>query len=192
MDKKKSKSYNKWITEGYKYFALSGPKNFSIIELSKISGLSRTSFNYYFYNKEYFFDLLIEHHIKEIEKFGKFAISNKSDLTNSIIKAMERFNTGMKFHTQLFNNREISKYNAAYLEAHKMSYCNGILDWFIEYFNLNISKENGKKVFLLFIDVLNTRFNTSYQSNNNSTSFSKIFTNVVNDFRLLIESKQVY
>jgi len=190
MNTKQTKSYNKWVNEGYKYFAEVGPNNFSIKELGRISGLSRTSFNYYFDSKEFFFDLLIDFHTKEIEKFGKFAISNKSDLTNGIIKAMERFNIGMKFHTQLFNNREIRKYNDAYLEGHNMSYCTGILDWFINFFNLNISKEDGKKVFLLFIDVLNTRFNISYQSRNESTLFSTIFTEVVNDFTLLLGSKR--
>jgi len=189
MDKNKpTKTYNKWLIEGYKYFAENGPVNFSIKALSSMSGLSRTSFNYYFYNKEYFFDLLIDYHTKEIEKFGKLTISDKTDITSGIIKSMDQFNIGMKFHTQLFNNRKISKFNNAYLKGHKMNYCNGILDWFIEYFNLNISKENGKRTFLLFIDVLNSRFNTSYQSTK-SISFSSVFLEVVNDFKLLLDSK---
>ena len=189
MNKNRStKTYNKWVEEGYKYFAETGPTNFSIKELSNISGLSRTSFNYYFDDKEYFFDLLINYHTKEIEEFGKFTISNSTDIISGVIKSMEKFNTGMKFHTQLFNNRGVSKYNDAYLKGHKMSYCNGILDWFIEYFKLTISKENGKKVFLLFVDVLNTRFNISYQSTN-ATSFSTIFLEVTNDFKLLLNSK---
>ena len=189
MNKNKhTKTYNKWVEDGYKYFAEVGPTTFSIKELSEISELSRTSFNYYFDNKNLFFNILIEYHLKEIKEFGKLAVSNKTDVTSGIIKSMEKFHIGMKFHTQLFNNRKNTQFNNAYLEGHKIRYCNGILNWFIDYFKLNISKENGKKVFLLFVDVLNTRFNISYQ-HNNSISFSTIFLEVIADFKLLLKSK---
>jgi len=183
-----NKTYKKWILEGYKYFARTGPQKFSIKELSEISGLSRTSFNYYFDNKDFFFDRLIKHHLLVVAKFGEEAIKNKENTLEGISKTMEKHKTGMLFHIQLSNNRNIEKFHDAFYQGHKMNLCSGILDWFIKYFNLKTSKENEKRIFLLFIDILNTRFNQSLQDVNNTLSFSSVFLDVINDFKLLLES----
>jgi len=181
-------TYNKWISEGYKYFAQVGPLNFSVKKLSGIAKLSRTSFNYYFDNKDFFFDRLIKHHLLVVAKFGEEAIKNKENTLKGISETMEKHKTGMLFHIQLSNNRNIEKFHDAFYQGHKANLCSGILDWFIKYFNLKTSRENEKRIFLLFIDILNTRFSQSLQDTNKMTSFSSVFIDVINDFKLLLES----
>ena len=180
--------YEKWILEGYKYFAQVGPIDFSIKELSNQTGLSRTSFNYYFHTKEDYFDILIEHHLEETRKFGKIATQSKDNVVSGIMNAMEQLNYGIMFHVQLFNNRKIPKFDKAYLDGHEINFNNGILDWFLQFFKLKMSKEDGEKAFMLFVDVLNTRLNYLLHTNKNKSSFSNIFKEVIADFQNMLQA----
>ncbi len=108
-DMENTDTYNRWIQEGYPYFSKVGPAAFSIKELSERAGLSRTSFHYYFDNKEDFFDQLIEYHLEEVRKFGQLATRNHTDVTQGIARSMETLSVGTLFHVQLFNHRKVPK-----------------------------------------------------------------------------------
>ena len=181
-------TYDRWVLGGYQYFADVGPDNFSIKKLSELLKLSRTSFHYYFQNKDDFFDCLIEHHMEEVERFGKFAVNNKYDITDGLMNAMENFSTGMKFHMQLFIHRKNSKFDQAYLQGHEINFRNGILDWFISYFELDMNREEGKKAYLIFVDVLNSRFSYLMQTKKNIYTFAGLFKDVTKDFKLMLSS----
>ena len=181
-------AYDKWITGSYQYFSETGPEKFSIKELSQKLGLSRTSFHYYFENKEDFFDHLIDHHLDEVIRFGKLAVKNTQNTTQSIMKAMEELSTGMKFHVQLFIHRKNPKFDKAYLKGHEINFNNGILDWFLDQFELKMTREAGKKAYLIFADVLNSRL--SYMmltpDKHKDTSFSSVFIELITDFKILL------
>ena len=181
-------TYEKWVLGGYQYFSEVGPDNFSIKELSEILELSRTSFHYYFESKDEFFDCLIEHHMEEVKKFGDYAIKSGADVTEGLMKAMEKLSTGMKFHMQLFIHRKIPKFDAAYLKGHEINFNNGILDWFLNFFELKMSKEEGKKAYLIFVDVLNSRFSYLMQTKKHNCTFSTLFIDVINDFISMLSS----
>ena len=181
-------TYEKWIEAGYAHFARVGPDGFSIKELSEIAGLSRTSFNYYFDGKEEFFDILLEHHMNVVDTFGKKAMSKKSNPTQGLALTMEKMQTGVMFHIQLFNNRKDDKFNKAYLKGHELNYKNGILDWFTDFFELTLNREEAKRAYLLFVDVLNTRFNILLRQPLNPSGFTPVFFEVINDFKLLLRS----
>ncbi len=179
-------TYNKWISGGYQYFSEVGPENFSIKKLSEILGLSRTSFHYYFNNKDEFFDCLIEYHMDEVERFGRLSVKNSSDITQGIMKAMGKLSAGMMFHTQLFIHRKIPKFDKAYLQGHEINFENGILDWFLNYFELKTTGEEGKKAYLIFVDVLNSRFSYLIQTKKTTHTFSTLFLEVIDDFKSLL------
>ena len=181
-------TYNKWISGGYKYFSEVGPENFSIKKLSEILGLSRTSFHYYFDNKDEFFDCLIEHHMDEVEKFGTLSVKNSSGITQGIMESMEKLSTCIMFHTQLFIHRKTPKFDRAYLQGHEINFKNGILDWFLNYFELKTTKEEGKRAYLIFVDVLNSRFSYLIQTKRTVHTFSTLFLDVINDFKLMLRS----
>ena len=183
-------TYDKWILEGYKYFAEVGPVKLTIKELSRKAGLARTSFHYYFENKDDFFDQLIEHHMDEVRKFGEMATQNKSRVTEGIIHSMQTLSTGISFHVQLFMHRELEKFNRAYLKGHQINFENGILEWFLDFFELKLSKEkeDSKKAFLLFVDVLNSRFSNLMQTKKAGISFSSLFFDVVQDFKVMLRA----
>ena len=185
---KNNDTYDKWIVEGYRYFSEVGPEGFSIKELSGKTGLARTSFHYYFDNKEDFFDQLIEYHMEEVRKFGELATQNPSNVTESIARAMETLSAGILFHVQLFTHRHIPKFNRGYLKGHEINFENGILDWFLHYFHLRTSKEDGKRAYLFFADVLNSRLSNLLQTEGPSSSLSLLFFEVIRDFQLTLES----
>ncbi len=185
---KHSDTYDKWIVEGYKYFSEVGPQVFSIKELSEKTGLARTSFHYYFENKDDFFDQLIEYHMEEVRKFGELATQNLSNVTESIAHAMETLSAGILFHVQLFMHRHIPKFNRGYLKGHEINFENGILDWFLRNFHLRTSKEDGKRAYLFFADVLNSRLSNMLQSEGPSSTLSLLFFEVIRDFQLILES----
>ncbi len=185
---KNNDTYDKWIVEGYRYFSEVGPEGFSIKELSEKTGLARTSFHYYFVNKEDFFDQLIEYHMEEVRKFGKLATQNRSNVTESIARAMETLSAGILFHVQLFTHRHIPKFNRGYLKGHEINFSNGILDWFLHYFHLRTSKEDGKRAYLFFVDVLNSRLSNLLQTKGPSSALSSLFFEVISDFQLTLES----
>lgn len=185
---KNADTYNRWILEGYHYFSEVGPEAFSIKELSERAGLSRTSFHYYFDDKDDLFDQLIDHHMDEVRKFGEMATHSRPDVTEGIIHSMEVLKTGILFHVQLFTHRNIPKFNRAYLEGHEVNFRNGILDWFLGYFKLDMSPEEGQKAFLLFVDVLNSRFSNLLQTGKISSSFSTVFLEVIRDFQTMLSA----
>ena len=188
MSGKNGNTYEQWILEGYRYFAEVGPESFSIKELSERAGLSRTSFHYYFDDKNDLFDQLIEYHMDEVRQFGEMATRNRSDITEGIIRSMEVLQSGILFHVQLFMHRNIPKFNEAYLKGHEVNFRNGILDWFLDYFKLDMPPEEGKKAFLFFVDVLNSRLSDLLQTGKNSSSFSTVFFEVSRDLQSLLSA----
>ncbi len=185
---KNSNTYEKWILEGYRYFSEVGPKAFSIKELSERSGLSRTSFHYYFESKEDFFDQLIDHHMEETRKFGALATKNRADVTQGIAQSMEAMSTGILFHMQLLLHRNIPYFNKAYLEGHSLNYENGILDWFLDFFHLKMTRKEGERAYLLFVDVLSSRLGYQLQTDNISLPISSLFYEVIRDFKKMLRA----
>jgi len=185
---KNSNTYEKWILEGYRYFSEVGPEAFSIKELSERSGLSRTSFHYYFESKEDFFDLLIDHLMEEIRKFGSLATKNPTDVSGGIAQTMEAMRTGVLFHMQLSLHRDIPFFNKAYLKGHSLNYENGILDWFLDFFHLKMTREEGKRAYLLFVDVLSSRLGYQLQTNYVSFPISSLFYEIVQDFKIMLRA----
>ena len=185
---KNSNTFDKWIVEGYRYFSEVGPEAFSIKELSKRSGLSRTSFHYYFENKEDFFDQLIDYHMEEIRKFGSLATQNRADVTRGIAHSMETMSTGILFHMQLLLHRNIPYFNKAYLKGHALNYENGILDWFLDFFHLKMTRKEGERAYLLFVDVLSSRLGNQLQTDNISLPMSSLFYEVIQDFKKMLRA----
>ena len=185
---KNSNTYEKWILEGYRYFSEVGPEAFSIKELSERSGLSRTSFHYYFESKEDFFDLLIDHLMEEIRKFGSLATKNPTDVIGGIAQTMETMSTGVLFHMQLSLHRDIPYFNKAYLKGHSLYFENGILDWFLDFFHLKMTREEGKRTYLLFVDVLSSRLEYQLQTDNVSIPISSLFYEIIQDFKKMLRA----
>ncbi len=188
MTGKNADTYNRWILEGYNYFSEVGPGAFSIKELSERAGLSRTSFHYYFQDKDDLFDQLIDHHMDEVRKFGEMATRDRSDVTEGIIRSMETLRSGILFHVQLFMHRNIPKFNEAYLKGHEVNFRNGILDWFLDHFKLDMPREEGKRAFLFFVDVLNSRLSNLLQTGKISSSLSTVFFEVIRDLQSLLNA----
>ena len=58
-----------WIEKGYEHFALYVPDNLSILKISKEIGLPRTSFYYYFADREDMIEQLLIMHYKTTDLY---------------------------------------------------------------------------------------------------------------------------
>ena len=98
-------THDLWIEKGYEHFGLYGPERLSIKLIAQEHDIARTSFNYYFSNKEEFCDELIEKHYDLVHQFcdaGKLHSKKYLPDLHALILA---FPNGLKFMKQLFNHR---------------------------------------------------------------------------------------
>jgi AcrR family transcriptional regulator len=100
----------KWIEKGYEHFALYGPENLSILKISKEIGLPRTSFYYYFADKEDMIEQLLILHYKNTDLYMAAFKDQCKVLIPDLYGLLEQLQTGIKFHRQLFVNRHIPSY----------------------------------------------------------------------------------
>ncbi len=182
--------YNRWIEEGYKYFSDVGPMKFSVKELSKITGLTRTSFNYYFHSKKEFFETLMERHLSIVDEFGQKFYEAKPHSYENLLKYIDEYPVSVSFHLQLFNHRHDEFYNKMYILGHEYNFKNGILDWFLDFFGLKIGKEEAKRIYFFFIDVAYTRGNLlkSKSKNLETIKYSMAVEETTKDFLLIYKS----
>ncbi|UBM62385.1 TetR/AcrR family transcriptional regulator [Candidatus Sulfidibacterium hydrothermale] len=183
-----SDTYNGWITKGYEYFAEVGPIQFSVKELSKRTGFSRTSFHYYFNSKEEYFDVLLDYHFENVIRFN-FEVKNHKNLRpEDFAVYLDEYSTGVRFHQKLFNHRKLDRFNRAYIKGHEINIEYGLLEWVMKIFGLHLPHEKAKKVYYIFTDVLNTRYNILEREPQSDLKYSDIFLETVDDFKILFTS----
>ena len=110
-------SKQKWLKKAYKHFAEYGPENLSILKISKEIGLPRTSFYYYFADKEDLIEQLLLMHYRTNDLYVAAFKEHCKVLIPDIHYLLEQFQTGIKFHRQLFVNRHIPNYNMVYMRV---------------------------------------------------------------------------
>lgn len=137
------KTLNIWIEEGYKQFGLYGPDNISIKKIAEDASISRTTFNYYFKDKDEFINELILHHVDMHSQFCKAGKQHCKKYLPDLHKLILTFPSGFKFHKQLFNHMNISKYRMAYFNCNEMSSRVFVVQLFIDYYSLPLKFEDA-------------------------------------------------
>ncbi len=188
MEETKQKDITeKWILEGYKYFAETGPEQFSINVLSKRTNLSRTSFHYYFSSKEEFFDLLIEEHYHQVEQFN-VAIRERNIVSAEVLaKLLNEYAVGVRFHYRLFLFRHIDRYNKAYIKGHEINLSNGLMEWLMNQLGMSLPSDNARRVYYMLTDVFYTRLNSMERKDGQVKDYGELLLQTISDFKLLID-----
>lgn len=133
-----------WIEKGYEHFGLYGPDGLTIQLIADDCAIARTSFNYYFLNKEEFCNELIEKHYDLVNQFCEAGKLQCENYIPDLYALVCLFPSGVKFMKQLFNHRHIVKFNEVYVKCNEMSDHKFALRLFIDYFKLPLSvKEAG-------------------------------------------------
>jgi len=128
-----------WIEKGYEHFGLYGPERLSIKLIAEENDIARTSFNYYFSNKEEFCDELIDKHYDLIHQFcdaGKLHCKKYLPDLHILILA---FPSGLHFMKQLFNHRHNDKFNDAFVKCNEVVEREFALRLFMDYYKLPLA-----------------------------------------------------
>ena len=147
----------KWIDKGYEHFALYGPKNLSIKKLSKELNSSRGSFYYQFENLELFIEESLDVHWQLILKYCALGAKQCKNYYPDFFLLLESFPISMKFHRQLFCNRDNPVYNLLFNKVSQTSSKIFILDLFSKQYDLNYNYEDTFNLYLTFEESWNSR-----------------------------------
>ena len=137
---------NKWIEIGYEHFGLYGAENLNVKQMAKEASISRTSFNYYFKNKDEFINELLMYHLDLNTKYCGAAKAYCKNYLPDLHKMVLMYPIGYKFHKQLFNYRTISKYNDVFITCNKISAKEFVVQLFIDHYKLQITFEDAFKL----------------------------------------------
>ena len=128
-----------WIEKGYEHFALYGPDKLSIKLIAQEHDIARTSFNYYFLNKEEFCDELIEKHYDLVNQYCDAGELHCKKYVPDLHMLILTFPIGLKFMKQLFNHRHNVKFNEVYSRCNQICDNKFVLRLFIDYYKLPLS-----------------------------------------------------
>jgi len=125
-----------WIEKGYEHFGLYGPDGLSIKLIAEENNIARTSFNYYFLNKEEFCDELIEKHYDLVNQYCDEGKLHCKKYIPDLHMLILTFPIGLKFMKQLFNHRHNVKFNEVYMKSNQLGNRQFTLPLFIDYYKL--------------------------------------------------------
>jgi AcrR family transcriptional regulator len=165
-----------WIEKGYEHFALYGPENLSILKISKEIGLPRTSFYYYFADKEDMIEQLLIMHYRTNDLYVAAFKEHCKVLIPDLYYLLEQIQTGMKFHRQLFINRHITSYNMVYMRVNDIA--NKVeVPVFISYYKFNVQYQVAEDLWTTLRDTWYANINVNDLS---AASMQKVTEDIMN------------
>ena len=141
-----------WIEKGYEHFGLYGPDRLSIRLIADELEIARTSFNYYFLDKEEFCDELIEKHYNLVIQYCDAGKLHCKKYVPDLHMLILTFPIGLKFQKQLFNHRHNVKFNEVYVKCNEMGDQQFALRLFIDYFKLPLADKDAALLHGLMMD----------------------------------------
>ena len=150
-----------WLNKGYELFALHGPKSLTINKVAKEINQTRTSFYYYFNDLTDFIDELIQMHLKLFEIYLERGKNECKQYSPDIIILLSEFSTGLRFHKQLFNNRNNPLYNFTYMKCDERSADAFAIDLFKKYYELDADKSTLKLIHESLLDAWFSRLDNN-------------------------------
>ena len=141
-----------WIEKGYEHFGLYGPDRLSIRLIAEELEIARTSFNYYFLNKDEFCDELIEKHYNLVIQYCDAGKLHCKKYVPDLHMLILTFPIGLKFQKQLFNHRHNVRFNQVYVKCNEMGDQQFALRLFIDYFKLPLADKEAALLHGLMMD----------------------------------------
>jgi len=151
-----------WLDKGYELFALHGPKNLSINKVAKEIYQTRTSFYYYFNDLTDFIDELIQMHLKLFEIYLEKGKKDCKQYTPDLFILLSEFSMGLRFHKQLFNNRNNPLYNFTYMQCNERSADTFAIDLFKKYYKLDAHRSTLKLIHESLLDAWFSRIDINH------------------------------
>ena len=141
-----------WLEKGYEFFAWFGPGSLTINKVAKEINQTRTSFYYYFNDLTDFINELIRIHLKLFEIYLEKAKKECNQYSPDTMILLSEFSMGLRFHKQLFNNRNNPLYNFIYMQCNDRSADAFAIDLFEKYYKLDTDKSTLKLIHESLLD----------------------------------------
>ena len=146
-----------WIEKGYEHFGLYGPERLSIKLIAQEHDIARTSFNYYFSNKEEFCDELIEKHYDLVHQFCDAGELQCKKYFPDLHALILTFPIGLKFMKQLFNHRYNDKFNDVFVKCNEVVERKFALGLFMDYYKLPLTVQEAAQLHASLTDTWYSR-----------------------------------
>ena len=136
--KKEKNNERKWIEGAYSHFADVGPEQLNIKRISEITDLPRTNFYYYFPDTDILVAQLLNFHVDLSKEYEKELRQKLKVFIPDLHRILYSFETGVKFHWQLFKHRSNVRFGYIYNSLNSSS-ADIILPVFRDYYKLTVS-----------------------------------------------------
>jgi AcrR family transcriptional regulator len=175
ITEKNTDSKTKWLSIGYQHFALYGPDQMSINQISKEINASRTSFYHHFGDIEIFVEDLLRMHLIAIEKFIDAGKVRCKQLYPDLFDLLTEYPTELKFNIQLFHNRNNPTFNFLFYKGYEIVAHAFVLKLFKDQFSFS---KSDKDIFELWLTL-------------GETWYSRITPNDLSSSTLLQHSQEI-
>ena len=149
--KKEKNNEKKWLEGAYAHFAEVGPEQLNIKRIAEITGLPRTNFYYHFPDTGVLLTQLLNFHVDISEQFEEELRQNLKVFIPDLHRILYSFETGLKFHWQLFKHRTDVRFGYIYNSLNSSS-AEIILPVFREYYKLTVSDSALKALWKTLTD----------------------------------------
>lgn len=186
--KTEQNTYQRWLEAAYEQFAEVGPDHLNVNALSKATGLPRTNFYYYFPDSEYLMEQLLLSHIQLSAEYEAELKKNLKVFIPDLYEILFRFKTGVKFHWQLFKNRNNIRLAHTYHIINK-SACKFIVPKVKNYYNLDMPESAVKAIWIILIDAWYAQLDFDDYTTESLSSLTEETMQTILKFASLISSK---
>jgi AcrR family transcriptional regulator len=136
--KKEQNNERKWLEGAYSHFADVGPEQLNIKKISELTGLPRTNFYYHIPDTNILVTQLLNFHVDLSKKYEEELQNKLKVFIPDLHRILCSFETGVKFHWQLFKHRSDIRFGYIYNSVNSSS-ADIILPVFRDYYKLTVS-----------------------------------------------------
>ena len=138
----------KWLDEGYRQFAVSGPNQLSINQISRKVGASRASFYHHFGDIGLFVEELLARHWDITEAFNRTGRESCRCLFPDLYNLLGQYPIPLQFSLQLFHHRSTASFNYLFIKSYEATAKRFALDLFARHFGLI---QSGEEIYHLWL-----------------------------------------
>jgi AcrR family transcriptional regulator len=151
-----------WIYAGYSLLAEEGPVSIQIEKLARITGMNKSGFYHHFGDRDVFFDELMRHHMKLMEKFNNEA-SGLERFDPDYFRLLSEYKDPLFVNVQMTRWQEIPYFTESVKRSRKENEKN-ILPLWASYINLNDNYDLASEIWNVTRDAVYERLNYSKTS----------------------------
>jgi len=145
-----NESREKWIAKGYEFFAIKGLSELKVQSLSKVVGISKSSFYHLFVDLDHFIESLLKFHLERSELIAKLELECKN-IDPELIHILIEYKFYLLFNRQLIFHRYRKNFEKTLDKSNKIIQVPFISIWMKD-LNLDLNENQTSGMFDLAIE----------------------------------------